>query len=207
LHLRYLLSGAFPGNEENGCVIDETGYLFFPAQYDYSFDRYMREFSARSRKKLTRELDSIETRGSRYRFNHFPDVEKLFQMNLDSFKEKSYFYDRRFMRSFETLADWLRLQGMLHITTLLIEGEIAAVDIGAVWKSQYTVLAGGTNPEFPGVAKIINFQHLEWACLQRFALVDFLCGDFGWKSRFHLHPRPLYLIDTSANTKTDNKLV
>jgi hypothetical protein len=199
MHLRYLLSGTFPGNEENRCLIDETGYLFMPAQYDHSFDRYMRGFTARSRKKLIRELDPLHARGSRYRFDHFPDLEKLFQMNLDSFKEKSYFYDRRFMNSFESLADWLRERGMLHITTLLLGGEIAAVDMGAVWNSQYTVLAGGTNPEFPGVAKIINFRHLEWACHQKFTLVDFLCGDFGWKSRFHLHPRPLYLIDTSEN--------
>jgi len=206
-HLRYLLPGTYPGNEEDGGIIDETGYLFMPPQYGYSFDRYMREFSSRSRKKLTRELKPLETRKSRYRFDHFPDVEKLFQMNLDYFKGKSYFYDRRFMRSFEALADWLRTQGMLHITTLLIEGKIAAVDIGAVWNAQYTVLAGGTNPEFPGVAKLINFQHLEWACLQKFALVDFLCGDFGWKSRFHLHPRPLYLIDTAAKALGENHQV
>ena len=145
-------------------------------------------------------LNPIETRGLRYRFDHYPDVGKLFQMNIGSFREKSYFYDRRFLKSFEDLACWLKAQGLLRITTLLIGDEVAAVDIGAVWNGCYTVLAGGTNPDFPGAAKIINFQHLEWACRQKIALVDFLCGDFGWKSRFHLQPRPLYLIDTSAET-------
>lgn len=200
MHLRYLLPDTFLGSYGREEVIDETGYLFMPGQYDYSFDRYMADFSARSRKKLKRELDSLEN-DAIYRYDHFPDVEKLFRMNLEAFQEKSYFYDSRFLRSFEGLAEWLRAQGMLHVTTLLIGGEVAAIDIGAVWNSRYTVLAGGTNPEFPGAAKIINFQHLEWSCRQKFALVDFLCGDFGWKSRFHLHPRPLYLIDTSANSR------
>ena len=150
----------------------------------------MAEFSGKSRKKLARELGPIEARGVTYRFDHYPDTEKLFQLNRDSFQEKSYFYDERFLRSFEALAAWLKDEGMLRITTLLIGGEVAAVDMGAVWNSQYTVLAGGTNAEFPGVAKIINFQHLKWACEQKFSRVDFLCGDFGWKGRFHLEPPP-----------------
>lgn len=203
MHLRYLLSAyssdLFSGKGEYDCVLDETGYLFIPARYDYAFDRYMEEFSNRSRKKLKRELNPIEARGLSYRFDHLPDLEKLFEMNLSSFKEYSYFYDGRFLRSFEALAVWLKAHGMLRITTLLLGEEAVAVDMGAVWNSQYTVLAGGTNSEFPGVAKIINFHHLNRACLERFARVDFLCGDFGWKDLFHLQPRPLYLIETSAH--------
>jgi CelD/BcsL family acetyltransferase involved in cellulose biosynthesis len=72
------------------------------------------------------------------------------------------------------------------------------VDVGALWKNTYTVLAGGTDPDFPGVAKLINFHHIQWACRQRLDLVDFLCGDFNWKSRFRLHPRPLYKICSPA---------
>ena len=60
------------------------------------------------------------------------------------------------------------------------------------------MLAGGTNHEFPGVAKLINFHHLEIACHQRFDSVDFLCGDFGWKRRFRLVARPLYQITLAA---------
>jgi CelD/BcsL family acetyltransferase involved in cellulose biosynthesis len=68
------------------------------------------------------------------------------------------------------------------------------VDIGAIWNQTYTVLAGGTHSDFPGVAKLINFHHIEWACRQRFKEVDFLCGEFNWKNRFHLTARPLYRI-------------
>jgi CelD/BcsL family acetyltransferase involved in cellulose biosynthesis len=71
------------------------------------------------------------------------------------------------------------------------------VDMGAVWNSTYTVLAGGTHPDFPGVAKLINLHHMEWACHQELGEVDFLCGEFNWKQRFHLMPRPLYKIIVS----------
>jgi CelD/BcsL family acetyltransferase involved in cellulose biosynthesis len=74
----------------------------------------------------------------------------------------------------------------------MVGGRIAAVDMGAIWKNSYTLLAGGTHPEFPGIAKLINLHHMEWSCSQKFDTVDFLCGNFNWKERFHLTPRPLY---------------
>jgi CelD/BcsL family acetyltransferase involved in cellulose biosynthesis len=119
----------------------------------------------------------------------------MFRLNLDAFKADSYFHDQRFMRSFERLAAWLHQQGLLRITAVLIGGKVAAVDIGALLRSEYTVLAGGTAAEFPGVAKAINLFHIRWACEQGLDRVDFLCGDFNWKQRFHLFARPLFKLE------------
>jgi hypothetical protein len=173
-------------------VIDEVGYLFYPQQYDYSFQTYMQSFSGKSRKKMRSELNRLTGGDVSYRYDCFDDVAQLFRMNLDSFKEESYFNDARFLRAFENLLAWLRANKMLRVTTVLIGGRIAAVDVGAVWNQTYTVLAGGTHPDFPGVAKLINFHHIEWACQQHLKEVDFLCGEFNWKNRFHLTARPLY---------------
>ena len=204
MHLRYLLPenvpGIVPGHDGEGCMPDETGYLFYPVRYQYSFDAFMNTFTPRSRRKLARDRKPLDDQGISFRFDHFPDIDHIFKMNLSAFQEKSYFHDQRFLNAFQKLAQFLKVQGMLRITTLIVGEKVAAVDMGAVWNSHYTVLAGGTNPEFPGAAKIINFKHLESACLLQYSLVDFLCGDFGWKSRFHLEPRPLYLIDTSTKT-------
>ena len=173
---------------------DEIGYLFFPPQYDYSFQQYLKAFSGKSLKKINHEINRLAAGGLSYRYDSYADIEHMFRMNLASFKEYSYFSDRRFLKSFENLAAWLHANNLLRVTTVLIGGRIAAVDIGAIWNSTYTVLAGGTDADFPGIAKLINFHHLEWACHQRLAEVDFLCGDFNWKTRFHLTPRPLYKI-------------
>lgn len=174
--------------------IDEIGYLFYPQQYGGSFQTYRQSFSGKSRKKMRCELNRLTAGGVSYRYDRLADVEHLFRMNLENFSEQSYFSDPRFLRSFEKLAAWLHANGLLRVTTVLIGGRVAAVDIGAVWGSTYTVLAGGTQADFPGVAKLINFHHIEWACQQDLMEVDFLCGDFNWKNRFHLTPRPLYEI-------------
>jgi len=192
IHLRYLSPEAASAAAE----VDEVGYLFFPRRYNGSFDAYLQEFSGKSRKKLGRELEALKAPGLEYRYDRTADVECVFRLNLSAFEERSYFHDSRFLASFEALVAWLDSQGMLRVTTVLLGGEVAAVDIGAIWGSSYTLLAGGASPDFPGVAKLINFHHLERACALGLEVVDFLCGDFGWKSRFHLTPRPLYKLQS-----------
>ncbi|AOY57738.1 MULTISPECIES: GNAT family N-acetyltransferase [Desulfococcus] len=202
VHLRYMSHAALV-SEIQPLELDEVGYLFFPGRYQYRFDAYLQEFKGKSRKKIGREMAAVTAPGIAYRYNDLSDVDPFFRMNLEAFGSRSYFSDPRFLKSFEKMMAWLYAQGMLRITTILIGGRIAAVDVGAVLDvprkgSNYTVLAGGTNPEFPGIAKLINFHHLEWACRMRLDSVDFLCGDFGWKERFHLTPRPLYQLRISV---------
>lgn len=193
LHLRYLTPDSMPDGSFP-LAVDEVGYLFFPNSYDYCFDKYMLEFSNKSRKNLAKEIGHLQSGGVAYRYNHCADIDWMFQKNLESFGDSSYFSDPRFLDSYEKLVAWLSDNNLLRVTTVLLRGEIAAVDIGTIWNKGYTVLAGGTNSAFQGVAKIINLHHLQWACQQRMHVVDFLCGDFGWKKRFHLSSRPLYEI-------------
>lgn len=191
--IRYLTRESVPC-DGSWAVLDEIGYLFSPKQYNHSFHNYMQSFSGRSRKKIRSELNRLTAGGVSYRHDCFDDLDHLFRMNLENFQELSYFNDVRFLRSFRNLAAWLRANNKLRITTILIGGKVAAVDMGAVWLSTYTVLAGGTHPDFPGVAKLMNLHHIEWACEQAFEKVDFLCGEFNWKQRFHLTARPLYKV-------------
>jgi hypothetical protein len=74
-----------------------------------------------------------------------------------------------------------------------VNGKRAAVDVGAVYANRYTVLAGATDLEMRGIAKAINLFHIRWGCLSQVDQIDFLCGDFGWKERFHLEHHPLYI--------------
>ncbi len=189
--IRYLLH---PGNlaGETEVAEDEVGFIFYPGQLDCNLDSYWQTFSGKSRKKIKHDIKPLEASGVSYRYDRNADLDLMFQMNLDAFGDHSYFKDPRFLQAFNDLAAWLHDQGMLRVTTVLIGGNVAAVDMGALWQNTYTVLAGGTRPEFPGVAKLINLHHLEYSCQQRFFQTDFLCGDFNWKTRFHLTPRALF---------------
>ena len=190
-YLRYLVHSPVAGTDAE---IYEIGYLFHPGQYDYCFENYLGTFSGKSRKRLGRELAELQALFPQYYYNNLSDIERLFDLNRRNFAGQSYFDDDRFRRAFRDLFQWLHECGWLRITTVILAGQVAAVDAGAVYRGTYTLLAGGTDARFLGVAKLINMHHIQWACQQRLEAVDFLCGDFGWKERFHLSPRPLYQV-------------
>lgn len=196
-YLRYLLPRA--GGCDPEMVIDEIGYLFLPHQYDYQMQNYFGEFSRKSIKQILREVASIEQLGVSYRYDEISDFDLMVEMNISRFGADSYFYDPRFKEGFRSLANFLNENGWLRFTTVLINGEPAAVDMGCLYRNVYTVMAGGTNSRFLGVAKLINLHHMQWACQQRLRQVDFLCGDFYWKKQFHLTPRPLFLFSSLAS--------
>jgi hypothetical protein len=194
-HLRYLLPPAW---EAVGAapVVDEIGYLFNPPEYAYDIEKYFEQFSHKSAKRIKREIAEIEERGVEYRYDERADFDLMVGFNLGRFGSRSYFSDPRFTDGFRTLMEFLQEHGWLRLTTVLIEGVPAAVDMGCLYQGTYTLLAGGTHEAYPGVAKLINLHHMQRGCRERFERVDFLCGDFSWKKIFHLTPRPLYLMSS-----------
>jgi len=83
----------------------------------------------------------------------------------------------------------------MRLVTVIVDGEPAAVDMGSIYNGMLTMLAGGVNEKFRGIAKVINMHHIAFSCEQKLDSVDFLCGDFNWKTLFHLTPAPLYMIE------------
>lgn len=195
-HLRYLQPLDMTIGSDRD--IDEIGYLFFPIRYNYDMDQYFGQFSHKTAKRLKKELAGWESQGLEYRYNHIADLEILFEMNLARYGNSSYFSDPRFVESFRKLTALLTRNGWLRMTTALINGVPAAVDLGCVYNKSYTLLGGGTSVDFPGIAKLINVHHMTWACEQKIDDVDFLCGDFNWKTLFHLTPRPLYVLTNNS---------
>ena len=205
MHLRYLLPAAHMPPENS--TVDEVGYLFYPHQFYCDVENYFALFSGKSARRLKKEIAEIAAPGIQFRLDDIQDFDRLVQMNVGRFGAGSYFYDARFRESFRSLMHLLHERGWLRMTAVLIGGELAAVDIGCVYRGTYTLLGGGTNADFPGVAKLINIHHIEHACRERLELVDFLCGDFTWKKLFHLTPRPLYLISNKTEQLTPSAQV
>jgi len=196
MYLRYLLPTKAIGISSE--AVDESGYLFYPGQVGYSMDNYFQLFSHKSIKRILRDVAAFEERGLQYRYDDLKDIDLMIELNRQRYGNTSYFRDIRFADSFRELASFLKSRGWLRLTTLLVGGSPAAVDLGAVYHGAYTLLAGGTHFDFPGIAKVINLHHMRWACDQKINQVDFLCGEFSWKPMFHLTPRPLYLFTNTV---------
>lgn len=200
IQIRYLIDRHLSLNFQT--TVDETGYLFFPTEFDYQMDNYFEQFSKKSLKKLNRLLREFDSRNIEIKINNLEDFDVMVKMNIDTFEDSSYFFDPRFRASFRDLTDLFFQRGWLRITSIYIDDEPAAIDLGSVFNGIYTLFCGGVNPLHSGIAKYINLFHMRWACQQTLQKVDFLCGEFFWKPLFHLTPRPLYLI-SADEPKTD----
>lgn len=190
IDLRYLVPAAAVNRALD---VDEIDYLFVPSDYGHSFERYLAQLSSKRFKSSEGDLELLGAATS-YRYDVASDYETMVAMNLRTFGADSYFSDPRFRAAFDDLVALLRERGWLRLTTALIDGKPAAIDVGCVYRGTYTLLAGATDDRFLGVAKLINLHHIEWACRQRLACVDFMSGDFQWKNLFNLSPRPLHQI-------------
>ncbi len=189
-HLRYMEQPSSKFN--SGLVLDEIGYVLYPGDFDFNIEDYAKRFSTKKFKNLKKTVQSLTTAQSSFYINRVEDFDVLVDMSVRRFKEDSYLFDSRFRESFRDVMLFLKQKGWLNMVSLEIEGQIAAVDLGAKFNNSYTVFIGGTLPEFPGVAKAMNMYHVAFACKNKFRKIDFLCGDFNWKKLWHLDEEPLY---------------
>jgi hypothetical protein len=172
--------------------LDETGYLFHPPEIGFDMKNYFQRFVWKKLKAIKKEIEGMLGSGCSWHVNCLTDYDIMVDMSVATFGKSSYFYDPRFTEGFREVLRFLSRNGWLRLVSLEMGNKTVAVDMAAVYRGTYVVLLGGTDPEFRGVAKAMNMQHLEFACEQRLSRVDFLCGDFHWKKLWHLDPQPLY---------------
>ncbi|MBN1930477.1 MAG: GNAT family N-acetyltransferase [Desulfobacterales bacterium] len=189
-YLRYIRS---PETfETQNLEVDEIAYGLHPGRMAFDISIYFNRFTTKRLKEIKKEIAKLTGSKAVYKINRLEDFDQMIEWNLERYHTNSYFFDARFRESFRELMYLLFSKGRLRMVSLIINGKTAAVDIGAVYKSTFTIYAGGTNPIFPGAAKVINMYHIESAFYHKFSNVDFLCGDFNWKKFWHLDSEPLF---------------
>lgn len=183
--------------------VDELGYVLYPGRLHQDIAAYYRRFSGKKFKNLTRAIQSLVGESTVFHVNRLEDFDLLVDMSLSRYGEDSYLWDQRFRESFRDVMLFLYGRGMLRMVSLEIEGKTVAVDLGALCNNIYTVFLGGTDPDTPGVAKVMNRNHIEFAFQHGVSKVDFLCGDFHWKKLWHLDEEPLYKFVSPSLTREE----
>jgi hypothetical protein len=193
-YLRYM--EPFTEFYDPGFELDEIGYVLYPPDFDFDLDQFLKRFSRKRIREIKKVIRSFSDDSGTFHVNRLVDFGLLLEMSLQYFGRNSYLYDPRFREGFRDVMYFLYDNGFLRMVSFEIHGRIAAVDLGALFNGTYTVFLGGTNSQFPGIAKAMNMHHIEYACNQKATKLDFLCGDFHWKRLWHLDPEPLYRFVT-----------
>ncbi|SPD72963.1 conserved hypothetical protein [uncultured Desulfobacterium sp.] len=201
-YLRYMSvpdTALFPGLH-----VDEIGYVLYPQALDFDVTVYSKRFSNKKFKNIVNTIKGFTDSECTFHINRLRDFQFIVDMSIRHFGADSYLYDNRFREGFRDIMFFLLKNGMLRMVSLDIRGKTAAVDLGALYGDCYTVFLGGTDPQFPGIAKVINMHHIEFACEHRISKVDFLCGDFHWKKLWHMDAEPLYMFMNPENWFNEN---
>ncbi len=171
--------------------MDEIGYVLYPHDLGTDLTRYRARFSNKKMKAILKVIGSY-TENASFHLNRLEDFDRIVDMSMKYYGQDSYLYDSRLREGFGDIMCFLQQRGWLRMVSLEIQGKTVAVDLGALWQGTYTVFLGGADREVPGVAKVMNMHHIEFACEKGISKVDFLCGDFHWKKLWHLDPEPLF---------------
>jgi hypothetical protein len=183
--------------------VDEIGYVLYPFILDCDVATYHKRFATKKLKGIMKVIRSLTDANGTFHFNRLEDFDVLVQMSLQNFGADSYLHDYRFRESFRDILNFFQRKGRLRMVSIEINGTVAAIDLGAVYQGTYALFLGGTHPGFPGIAKAMNMNHVQFACNEGLRKIDFLCGDFHWKKLWHLDPEPLYKYVSPALTSRE----
>lgn len=195
-YLRYIDS--IWGDPQEELETDEIGYVLYPDLLDYDKDNYRRRFSNKKFKCIIKTVKSILEMGGSFHINRTADYDLLVEMSIERYGEESYLRDCRFRNSFRDIINFLLQKGYLRMVSLELDGKTVAVDIGALYRGVYTVFLGGVFSRVPGLPKVMNMYHIDYALNNRVFKLDFLCGDFNWKKLWHLDQEPLFKLVSGA---------
>jgi hypothetical protein len=190
IYLRYMENAGEYMPEQ--MELDEIGYVLYPARLGFDKANYFKRFSNKKIKCILKNIKSITDIGVKFHINRTADYELLVDMSIERYGDNSYLRDIRFRNSFRDIVTFLHKSGYLKMISLELDGKTVAVDIGALYKGVYTVFLGGVFSCIPGLAKVMNMYHIDYALNNRVLKLDFLCGDFNWKKLWHLDQEPLF---------------
>ena len=172
-------------------TVDEIGYVLYNRGLGPDLAHYRHRFSNKKFKAILKEVGSYMKNAS-FHLNRLEDFDLIVDMSVEYYGKDSYLHDSRLREGFRDIMFFLQQRGWLRMVSLEIEGRTVAVDLGALRQGTYTLFLGGADRAFPGVAKVMNMHHIEFASENGISKVDFLCGDFHWKKLWHLDPEPLF---------------
>lgn len=147
-------------------------------------------FEGKSKKNLKREISIIEKNPVAIREDEEEDLDLVFGLNINTFKEESDFHGKN---KKEIFRDFLKLDLPLHLMSIEVNGEKLAASVSILYnKIFYLLSTGSDNKKIPNLGKYLIFKNIEKAISLGAEIFDVGVGDCGWKERFRLERVPQY---------------
>jgi len=167
--------------------VDEPKYVLALDEFEDHKD-YLMAIKKKTRHNLRRNRREIQRQNPRIVINNFSDFDHLVRLSKERFKQKSEETDWEDPRRVEAFRQVIRLAGKsynVRMISVLIEGEIAGVDLIALFNGCYYTLRCGYNvKDYPGIGSFINLFEIDDAIRLGTKKIDFLQDSYEWKHKF-----------------------
>jgi len=173
---------------------DEPKYILKLTDFKDHED-YLMTIRKKTRQNLRRNRRKIQARHPKILIDNFSDFEHLVHLSKERFAQKHEETDWEDARRIEAFRQVIRLAGKsykVRMISVMIENEIAGVDLIALFNGCYYTLRCGYNVKaFPGIGNFVNLFEIDDAIKLGMKKIDFLQDSYEWKNEF-FHTVPLF---------------
>ncbi len=166
-----------------------------------SSDDYIEaQYHGETKKKFKKRLRKIDETNPQIIVNNWEDLELLFQLNIDQFKDGP----RQSMFAREYRQDIFRDLCKAHETftprllTFVVNGEKQAVSLALLYNKNYASINTGIVAEpLLNLKEYIHIKKFDDAITEGCTLFDAFVRDYGWKEKWGLKKIPQYQFKAS----------
>lgn len=176
-----------------------------------SVEDFLATMKKKRRYNLRRDWKLIDSKKPEILFDNFSDLDSLIDLSIKRFAQKGEDTDWEDPRRTEAFRQVVALgqkgeSYKIRMITVKIGGEVAAVDLIAMYNDCYYPLKCGYDvANFPGIGNYVNLFEIKDALSLGCKKMDFLEIDYGWKNKwFDQQPLYRYQKDYSADEVSDS---
>lgn len=180
--------------EEEELNFEEYKYVLDLTKAQSAENYLNTSFDSKSRANFRKRLRNASSFQPTLRRGGAEDLKRLFELNILRFGSESIFHRPERRLAFLNL---LHVPMEVIVFAFEIAGTVEAVSISVLWNGYFTYLNAGVNVEsYSNLGTLVIFENLQQAFLSHAHTFDAGPQDLGWKERWHLDRRPLYIYPT-----------
>jgi hypothetical protein len=149
---------------------------------------YLMTLKKKTRYNLRKDRRKIERQNPKITINDFSDFEHLVNLSKERFEQKGQKTDWEDPKRLEAFRQVIKLAGRsykVRMITVLIDNQIAGVDLIALLNNcYYTLICGYNVRDFSGIGNFVNLFEIDDAIRLGMKKIDFLQNSHGWKGKF-----------------------
>lgn len=162
---------------------------------------YLKTLKKKKRYNLKRDRQTISLQRPQILVNNFSDFDHLVALSKARFKQKGESTDWEDCRRVQAFKNVIKLgqkkrSFKTRMLTVLINNQVAAVDLIAIYNQCYYPLKCGYNVKsFSGIGNFLNLLEIDDASSLGMKKLDFLEIGYGWKDKW-FEAKPLLTYET-----------